>query len=515
MARQIMTALTAAALMAGATAASAQSLGSFSWQLQPYCNVVTVAVTQNGSTYTLDGYDDQCGASQRASVVGMAFSNPNGSIGLGFTTVSTPGGTPMHVDATVSLATVSGTWKDSGGNSGTFAFTAGAGTGGSPRPVPAGGLPPGSITATQLAPGAITAAQIAPGSLTAAVFAPGAVQSRIAGVCQYGQAMRGINPDGTVACTNVSQTLGSSLEESGRYGRAIGSDGYPIFAYQNDSAGTLWVTHCGDPACRAGNVTTENVAPGGEDASITVGANGLPLISHHDGVELRVTRCGNLRCSAGNATVTVDQGPGQRGRYSSIAIGTDGNPVIAYQVQNASTVLRVTHCGNPTCTAGNVANTVADAPQSGTYAWLAIGSDGLPIMSHHDGNDLRVTQCVDIVCSSGQTAVFADSVTETDGHTSIAVGRDGLPVISYWDSNGDDLWVTHCGTRRCLSGNASQAIDAGAREVGRYSSIAIGSDGLPLIVYYDETTEAIRTAHCDTAACATVTLGLLTPVGRG
>ena len=44
-----------------AAIANAQPLGSFSWQLQPFCNVLTISVTQQGNIYTLDGYDDQCG----------------------------------------------------------------------------------------------------------------------------------------------------------------------------------------------------------------------------------------------------------------------------------------------------------------------------------------------------------------------------------------------------------------------------------------------------------------------
>ena len=57
-------------LMAGAATAvilstsplDAQPLGSFSWQLQPFCNNLTVNVTQQGSLFTIDGVDDQCGA---------------------------------------------------------------------------------------------------------------------------------------------------------------------------------------------------------------------------------------------------------------------------------------------------------------------------------------------------------------------------------------------------------------------------------------------------------------------
>jgi hypothetical protein len=121
--------------------AGAQSLGSFRWQLQPYCNVLTVVVTQVGAVYRVEGTDDQCGAATSASVIGTAFLNPNGSIGFGLNVVAAPGGTATPIDATIALATLSGTWRDGGGGSGTFAFTPGAGTGGSPRPAPTAAVP--------------------------------------------------------------------------------------------------------------------------------------------------------------------------------------------------------------------------------------------------------------------------------------------------------------------------------------------------------------------------------------
>lgn len=118
--------------------AESQPLGSFSWQLQPYCNVVTFNITQVNATFRLEGFDDQCGAATRASVVGTAFLNPNGTIGLGFNIVATPGGAPVHVDATVSAPGFSGLWLDSVGGAGTFTFGPG-GLGGAPRPLGASG----------------------------------------------------------------------------------------------------------------------------------------------------------------------------------------------------------------------------------------------------------------------------------------------------------------------------------------------------------------------------------------
>jgi hypothetical protein len=157
-----------------ATPAAAQPLGSFRWQLQPYCNVLTLAVVQQGGQYQLDGIDDQCVAAQAASVRGMAFLNPNGSIGFGLTVVTAPGGTPIHIDATISLPGLNGTWRDSAGNTGNLIFGAGVPSSG-PRPVPTGGLPPASVTTIQIAAAAVTAAQLANGAVTSASIANGTV----------------------------------------------------------------------------------------------------------------------------------------------------------------------------------------------------------------------------------------------------------------------------------------------------------------------------------------------------
>ena len=120
-----------AAMLVPAVPATAQSLGTFTWQLTPYCNRVVAEVTQNGPHFEIDGYDDRCGAAQRAPLSGIATPNSDGTIGFGLTIV-TLGGTAVHVDARMSLSALSGPWFDSAGNGGTFVF--GGPGGGSPRP---------------------------------------------------------------------------------------------------------------------------------------------------------------------------------------------------------------------------------------------------------------------------------------------------------------------------------------------------------------------------------------------
>lgn len=122
--------------------ASAQSLGTFRWQLQPYCNVLNLTVTPNGGVFLLSGFDQPCGGSLRLPVHGVAVPQPDGSITLGLSVIGLPGGAPVNLEADISLATIGGTWRDSAGSTGAFAFNP-ASVSGSPRPSPPSAGPQG------------------------------------------------------------------------------------------------------------------------------------------------------------------------------------------------------------------------------------------------------------------------------------------------------------------------------------------------------------------------------------
>ncbi len=121
-------------ILLGPRDVTAQPLGTFRWQLQPFCNVLALSVVQNGANYTLDGVDDLCGGATRGAVVGLGFPKPDGTIGFGLTIVTGPGAEPVHVTASLSLSTVSGTWVDNAGNAGAFVFNPAIAPG-SPRPL--------------------------------------------------------------------------------------------------------------------------------------------------------------------------------------------------------------------------------------------------------------------------------------------------------------------------------------------------------------------------------------------
>jgi hypothetical protein len=117
----------AAAVLLSPAVADAQVFGTFPWQMQPYCNRVTLTLTNISGGFTLSGVDDQCGAVEKASASGVAVFNGNGTVGLNFTIVTPPAGVAVHISATVSPVTGHGTWSDDAGNAGTFAFHGNAG----------------------------------------------------------------------------------------------------------------------------------------------------------------------------------------------------------------------------------------------------------------------------------------------------------------------------------------------------------------------------------------------------
>ncbi|MDP6095213.1 MAG: hypothetical protein QGG67_04355, partial [Gammaproteobacteria bacterium] len=63
--------------------------------------------------------------------------------------------------------------------------------------------------------------------------------------------------------------------------------------------GSLEVAHCVDVACtEATSIDVDTEGNVGQHSSMTIGADGLPLVAYHDTIsrDLKVVRCSNTRC---------------------------------------------------------------------------------------------------------------------------------------------------------------------------------------------------------------------------
>ncbi len=243
---------------------AAQPLGSFRWQIVPYCNVLTLSLAQQGGVYTLDGTDDRCGAPPPAAALGIAFVNQIGTISLGVTMVQ-PGGTPVHLEAAIDVQTLNGTWRDSSGASGNFVFTPGAGIGGPPRLVPSNGIGPASVTSIQLAPNAVGSAAIAPGAVGPSAIAAGAVGSFALAAGAVGPsaiAPGAVGPSAiTIGAVTSAHIADGDVTAADLAPGAVGPSAIAI--------GAVTSAHIAD-----GNVTAADLAPGAVGAA-AVAANAI------------------------------------------------------------------------------------------------------------------------------------------------------------------------------------------------------------------------------------------------
>jgi hypothetical protein len=95
-----------------------------------------------------------------------------------------------------------------------------------------------------------------------------------------------------------------------------------------------------------------------------------------------------------------------------------------------------------------------------------------------------------------------DSTGNVGFYTSLTIGSDGLGLVSYRDASASSLKVAHCGDLACSSAGV-YTVDGSGIE-GEYSAITLGVDGLGVISYYDGTgaDQDLKVAHCGNVACS-------------
>jgi hypothetical protein len=70
------------------------------------------------------------------------------------------------------------------------------------------------------------------------------------------------------------------------------------------------------------------------------------------------------------------------------------------------------------------------------------------------------------------------------------------------------LKIARCETTTTCAAPFTAILDA-AGNVGRWTSITIGTDGLPLVSYRDDTNQSLKVARCNVAACTTGAVDIL------
>ncbi|MBL6634670.1 MAG: hypothetical protein ISP35_00565 [Ilumatobacteraceae bacterium] len=286
---------------------------------------------------------------------------------------------------------------------------------------------------------------------------------------------------------------------------AIGDNGNPVISYFDFTNTALKVAACANAGCTGTPTITTVDSDGavGYYTSIAIGDNGNPVISYRDSTNtaLKVAACTTADCS-GTPTITTVDSDGDVGYYTSIAIGDNGYPVISY-LDATNSALKVAACTNADCTGTPTITTIDSTDNVGYDTSIAIGDNGYPVISYRDATNtaLKVAACTATDCSGTPTITTIDSDGAVGYYTSIAIGDNGYPVISYYDSTNTALKVAACANAGCTGTPTVTTVDSDGDVVGLFTSIAIGDNGYPVISYWDVTNIALKVAACTTTDC--------------
>lgn len=345
---------------------------------------------------------------------------------------------------------------------------------------------------------------------------------------------------------------------------AIGSDGLPVISYFDSRV--LKLAHCNDASCSSATINTID-PDGSQYSSMVIGADGMPIISYNgDGASgfglygLRVAHCDNLECSSSTITV-IDSIFVTK---ISIAIGGDNLPVISFSTRDvqsfsSSSEVRLAYCSDSSCSSSTIV--VLDQGKMDTGTSITINAQGYPDVVYFDeNNDLTIARCTNQSCSNLDINTFDISgdyyLSSTKGDdempvisfelsgdliiadvwhgglwydvntnqiekagydtmSSIALGSDGQLVISYIHNNDyyDYLNVIHCddiissvtssgGLPTTCSSYTDKQI-TNYLENDLFPSITIGTDGFPIMSFYDSVNKDLKVVHCNDVTCET------------
>ena len=219
---------------------------------------------------------------------------------------------------------------------------------------------------------------------------------------------------------------------------------------------------------------------------------------------------GTSAFAAGETIATID--PEARIGNLSIRLDASGNPVIVYH-DVTNDVMKLVHCDDPICGAGDDVPVVLDADGStGVDPSLQLDAAGFPVISYADTivstaarRGLRVLRCNDPGCTGGDDVpVVVDPAAGgrfTGLSSSLQLDAAGNPVISYVDPGGSNVYVIHCNDPACTDGDdAPSSIDGSSVSFPATTSLQLDAAGNPVVAY--DSALDLRIVHCNDPACA-------------
>ena len=211
-------------------------------------------------------------------------------------------------------------------------------------------------------------------------------------------------------CSNADCTAGTATDVDAPVGVSVGlqssivvpADGLPVISYWEVLARNLRIAKCSTASCAGvATITLFDVAEeSGNSSSLAIGTDGLSVVAYTGGVvgasTIKVLKCATATCASGTTTL-VDSSANVT--TPSMTVPADGLPIISYYDQT-NTRLKTVKCGNASCSASNTFTVVDAGPNVGQGNSIAMSADGLPVIAYYDeiAGDLKVYKCANAFC---------------------------------------------------------------------------------------------------------------------
>jgi hypothetical protein len=241
--------------------------------------------------------------------------------------------------------------------------------------------------------------------------------------------------------------------------------------------------------------------------------DGLPSILYSDfaAADLEFLRCANASCTAFpvQSPVLID-GTAFPAAFV-LAGGSDGRPIMAWQSSLSN--VRFARCTSVSCATTINPTTLADeANDLGRSVALAVGGTGFPVVAFSDDDDglLRIAACADLDCTAAPSVGTVYDSAGTVEEISMAINGNGRPVIAFYERGAGPtrLLVASCAALDCTGARVVTVIGEGGNRGGSpagTTDIAIGSDGRPVIAYYqsedNQVGSRLMLARCSRPNC--------------
>ncbi len=314
---------------------------------------------------------------------------------------------------------------------------------------------------------------------------------------------------------------------------------YPFFAEatQSSSSGPTQFSfgQCDNLACTSFSSTPiDNVTNGQYISAVNAVRlhNGLRFMVYAMnpiGLNIiKVATCNNSACTA-PTYATIVSSSSHYFTQPVVAIGADGNPVIAYFEEEFvggqyTSLIKFVQCTTSTCTTHGPINYVDTTYVSTYYAHLslAVEGNGAPVIAYTfvapniSFANLKLAVCNNPPsCTSWYTKQF-DNHWNSGSYPQIAILPSGFPALAHstWNGALGQLLYIQCSDYLCQNPYNTAVLASGyANNNYRYGYISsiVGPDGNFIVAYRNlEANNQLSVTKCTTPSCSSVTIS---PIG--